>query len=111
MNITNLIHSVSSDIISTRYILILSYHLHTSLSNGFFDFSNPSPHFPNFDPKLIEIIALRHLVVINYEPDLYVFFPHPFFTSSFSGFLLQDTFSKTYHLQLKHETAEITGEM
>jgi hypothetical protein len=41
-----------------------------------FTFSNFPPHFPNFVPKKpIEIITLKHLVVINYELALYVFFP------------------------------------
>jgi len=42
-------------------------------------FSNPSPHFPNFVTKVIEIITLKHLVVKNYEPVLYIFFPTRFY--------------------------------
>jgi hypothetical protein len=44
-----------------------------------FTFSNPPTHFPNFAQKLIDIITLKHLVVINYEPALYVFFPNLFY--------------------------------
>jgi hypothetical protein len=76
MNITILTHSVPPDIISTRYTLILSYHLHPGLSNGFFHVANSPPHFTNFAPTLMEIITLIYLVEINYEPPLYIFFPN-----------------------------------
>lgn len=51
MNIIILIYAVPSDIISTRYILILSYHLHPGLSNGFFHVFKPSPHIFQILPK------------------------------------------------------------
>jgi len=102
MDITGLIHSVTSDIILKRYILILSYHLHRELSNRLFHVFKLSPTFSKFCPRK---------AYWDYYPKTFGgdklwtcpvrTFPQPFYTSSFSGFWLQDTFSKTLILQLK----------